>query len=62
MIRLLLLLWMILLPVQTWAHELRPGYLAIEETAPETFKVPALTASEPPRVTSPVTETVAPPT
>ncbi len=39
MIRLLLLLWMILVPVQTWAHELRPGYLAIEETAPETFKV-----------------------
>lgn len=39
MIRSFLLLWLILLPGQIWAHEMRPGYLAIEETVPEMFKV-----------------------
>ena len=39
MIRLLVLLVLILLPASLWAHEIRPGYLAIEETAPDAFKI-----------------------
>lgn len=39
MIRLLLLLVLALMPVSLAAHEVRPGYLAIEQTGPETYKV-----------------------
>lgn len=36
---LLVLLWLALLPSAAWSHEVRPGYLAIQETAPGRFEI-----------------------